>query len=77
MQLDVDIEPTLRFPGMTRIENQMDQSESTVLDRQTDRQKAMHKSPLCNFPGRPGVATVLPLNYHWSTLLHMEVTLLC
>ncbi len=26
-----------------------------------------------SFPGRPGVATVLPLNYHWSTLLHMEV----
>ncbi len=24
-------------------------------------------------PGRPGVATFLPLNYHWSTLLHMEV----
>ncbi len=28
MQLDVDIEPTLRFPGMTRIGKQMDQSES-------------------------------------------------
>ncbi len=25
------------------------------------------------YPGRPGVATFLPLNYHWSTLLHMEV----
>ncbi len=24
-------------------------------------------------PGRPGGATFLPLNYHWSTLLHMEV----
>ena len=24
-------------------------------------------------PGRPGVANFLPLNYHWSTLLHMEV----
>ena len=27
----------------------------------------------CNYPGRPGVATLLPLNYHWSTLLHTEV----
>ncbi len=52
MQLDVDIEPTLRFPGMTRIDKQMDQSEShnifrvisiyliciSTTDRRTDRQ---------------------------------------
>ncbi len=31
MQLDVDIEPTLRFPGITSILKQMDQSESKVL----------------------------------------------
>ena len=31
MQLDIDIEPTLRFPGMTSIEKQMDQSENKVL----------------------------------------------
>ncbi len=31
MQLDVDIEPTLRFPGMTSVEKQIDQSESKVL----------------------------------------------
>ncbi len=31
MQLDVDIEPTLRFPGMTSIEKEMDQSESKLL----------------------------------------------
>ncbi len=30
MQLDIDIEPTLRFPGMTSIDKQMDQSESEV-----------------------------------------------
>ncbi len=30
MQLDVDIEPTLRFPGMISIDKQMDQSESEV-----------------------------------------------
>ncbi len=27
MQLDVDIEPILRFPGMTSIDIQMDQSD--------------------------------------------------
>ncbi len=27
MQLDIDIEPTLRFPGMTSIDKQIDQSE--------------------------------------------------
>ena len=31
MQLDIDIEPILRFTGMTNIEKQMDQSESKVL----------------------------------------------
>ncbi len=31
MQLDVDIELTLRFPGMKSIEKQKDQSESNVL----------------------------------------------
>ncbi len=31
IQLDFDIEPTLRFRGMTSIERQMDQSESKVL----------------------------------------------
>ncbi len=30
MQLDVDIEPTLRFPGIISIHKQMDQSESEV-----------------------------------------------
>ncbi len=30
MLLDFDIEPTLRFPGMTSILKQMDQSESKV-----------------------------------------------
>ena len=30
MQLDVGIEPTLRFSGMTCIDKQMDQSESKV-----------------------------------------------
>ena len=30
MQLDIDIEPTLRFPGMTSIDKQLDQSESEV-----------------------------------------------
>ncbi len=29
--------------------------------------------PSTNIPGRPGLATFLLLNYHWSTLLHMEV----
>ncbi len=53
MQLDVDIEPTLRFPGMTSIEKEMDLSESKlsiylICISTTDRQKAMHKSPLCN-----------------------------
>ena len=47
MQLDVDIEPTLRSPHMTSIENQMDDSEGYMVvyhdntpvvwtDRQTD-----------------------------------------
>ena len=53
MQLDVDIEPTLRFPGMTSIEKEMDLSESKlsiylICISTTDRQKAMHKSPPCN-----------------------------
>ncbi len=26
-----------------------------------------------SIPGRPAVATFLPLNYHWSKLLRMEV----
>ncbi len=30
MQLDVDIEPTLRFPHMTSIDKQMDKSEGSV-----------------------------------------------
>ncbi len=30
MQLEVDIEPTLRFPGMISIDKEMDQSESEV-----------------------------------------------
>ncbi len=30
MQLNIDIEPTLRLPGMTSIDKQMDQSESKV-----------------------------------------------
>ena len=29
MQLDVDIEPTLRFPHMTSIDRQMDKSEGS------------------------------------------------
>ncbi len=29
MQLDVDIEPTLRFPHMTSIDKQMDKSEGS------------------------------------------------
>ncbi len=44
MQLDVDIEPTLRFPHMTSIGRQMDKSEGSIplymhfYHRQTDRQ---------------------------------------
>ncbi len=29
MQLDIDIEPTLRFPHMTSIDKQMDESEGS------------------------------------------------
>ncbi len=32
-----------------------------------------HPTLVVALPGRPGVATFLPLNYHWSTLLNMEV----
>ncbi len=44
MQLDVDIEPTLRFPHMTSIDKQMDESEGSFppvrqTDRQTDRKR--------------------------------------
>ena len=53
MQLDVDIEPTLRFPHMTSIDKQMDESAShntsrvvsicwiciSTTDRQTDRKQ--------------------------------------
>ena len=49
-----------------------------------DSSQLFYTLTMCDYPGRPGVATVLPLNYRWSTLLHMEVvrsvkavTLLC
>ncbi len=50
MQLDIDIEPTLRFPGIKSILNQMDHSESKVgshppawdfYHRQTDRRRCI------------------------------------
>ncbi len=38
MHIDVDIEPTLRFPDMTSIEKQMDQGQSKfAFLPQTDR----------------------------------------
>ncbi len=42
MQLDFDIEDTLRFPGMASIEKQMDQSEREVLVYQVQLRQLSH-----------------------------------
>ncbi len=46
MQLDIDIEPILRFKGMTRIEKQIDQSESKVLVSQLSQASIKFESSI-------------------------------